>query len=159
MSKLPRRQEPHVAKTGVVIQVVALVAVGACVQLKLRPILKIKLLTYADAVLSEFKGFVLHGACVLVSALVLLVAKVSQPTYRLEIKDVRGTSTTIWKGRASNRRLTDFMMTYWESLKPGGANHHLTVQLGYAPWPWLGQIIRQKDGVVKAEWVGDRSKL
>lgn len=83
-----------------------------------------------------------------------MVATKVTPTYRLDIIDKRGTRSTIWQGPATKRKLHEAMVKYCESFKPGGTNEHVTKQLGYQPWPQRAQIVEQKTGRVKAEWIG-----
>ena len=72
------------------------------------------------------------------------------PKYRLIIDG----QTLLWRGRATYKRLEDYVMTYAESRKPGGCNAHISEGLGYIPYPKHAQIEYNNPGypVIVVEW-------
>lgn len=75
------------------------------------------------------------------------------PTYRIEM-DVPGFrySPIAWKGRATQKRLDDWVATHIESLKTGGANEHLSEDAGYMPIPQTVRLIHQDSNQEICRW-------
>lgn len=81
------------------------------------------------------------------------------PPYRLEMS---GTTSMCWmvgdryqvkgNGKPTYDNLVKFIREYARSLEAGGTNEHISKALGYVPYPNWAKIVRQKDGVVMAEW-------
>lgn len=74
------------------------------------------------------------------------------PKYRLEIYDNSGRHSQSWNGRASEKRLNDYILTYGKSLESGGVNFHLSKSLGFIPYPNKAEIIEQRSGQVVTRW-------
>jgi len=64
---------------------------------------------------------------------------------------IDGTSL-IWRGKATQKRLEEYVMQYGKSLELGGANEHISKSLGYIPYPNKAILIRQSTNEVVATW-------
>lgn len=81
------------------------------------------------------------------------------PTYRIEFAPARHPfngrvyhqTVGCWQGRASQKRLDEFMESFINSMKPGGVNEHQAVD-GWLPVPAAASIVRQSTGEVVATW-------
>lgn len=74
------------------------------------------------------------------------------PTYRTEWDD---RSNGVWRkeyGKPTLANLEKHVHEYAESLKAGGINNHISLALGYIPFPRVARIVRQRDGKIMAEW-------
>ena len=62
-------------------------------------------------------------------------------------------SSFAWKGRVTDARLAEWVQAYCDSLKPDGANYHISRSLGYMPMPHAARIVTN-DALkeVKASW-------
>ena len=75
------------------------------------------------------------------------------PKYRIETRGNINISNGAWSGRATSARLEDHVRHLNKSFQGDGANAHLGSDLGYIPYLWSAQIVRQSDGKVVAAWV------
>jgi hypothetical protein len=81
------------------------------------------------------------------------MGKTITPKYRLEMK-CQGLHCTpsAWKGRVSEQALEKYIFDYADSLKLKGVNQHISLDLGFIPFPAYAQIVRQKDNQIVATW-------
>ena len=71
------------------------------------------------------------------------------PTHRLEMS---GTTGMAWEGRATQKRLEEWIRSYAKSLEIGGVNQHVSEHFGYIPYPVWARIVRQSTNGIMAEW-------
>ena len=83
------------------------------------------------------------------------------PTYRLEFSESGGSlekgiymrsHRQAWRGRATPKRLQEWVFAYARSLQVGGVNAHISTMLGYVPFPASARIVRQRTGEIVATW-------
>lgn len=80
------------------------------------------------------------------------MGKTKTPKYRLECKDNKGPYTLSWQGKATEKRLQDWIKSYHQSLEIGGANEHISKGLGFVPYLNSAKIVNQQTGQVVAEY-------
>jgi len=80
------------------------------------------------------------------------------PKYRIEIDEqspnigLERTHQMAWEGRATSKRLEEYVMMYAKSLEHGGVNYHISKDLGYIPYPVRARIVEQKTRKIVAQW-------
>lgn len=84
------------------------------------------------------------------------------PKYRLEIKDNVGWHWLNWlprgqygikgHGAPSEVNLEKYVRSYAKSLEIGGVNEHVSLALGYVPYPTAARIVNQETNEVVASW-------
>lgn len=57
-----------------------------------------------------------------------------------------------WRGKASEKNLSEYITQYINSLKIGGVNEQISKMLGYIPVPNEAWIINQKTGETVVTW-------
>lgn len=80
------------------------------------------------------------------------MGKSTTVTYRIEMD---GCTPMQWKrehGRPTDENLAVYVRHYAKSLELGGVNQHVSLALGYVPYPNWAKVIRQSSGKVVAEW-------
>jgi len=81
------------------------------------------------------------------------------PKYRIETRGNINISAGSWSGRATSARLEDHVRALNKSFQVGGANAHLGSDLGFIPYLWSAQIVRQSDAKVVAAWVASKFEV
>ena len=84
------------------------------------------------------------------------MGRTTTPTYRLEISIPKARMTPMaWKskeyGKPNAANLEKYIMAFAKSLKPGGANSHITKAYGFQP-PVAARVVHQSTGNVIATW-------
>ena len=81
------------------------------------------------------------------------MGRVYTPKYRL---DVEGVSAAVWSvrdyGKPTRENLLNWIEKYSRSLEIGGVNQHLSLALGYVPYPAYVAIRDNKTGETITEW-------
>lgn len=81
------------------------------------------------------------------------MGKSTAPKYKLVVFDRGGSYTASWSGKATNKRLDEYIDKYIQSLQSGGCNFHISKSLGFIPVPYKAQItFNYHGGAVVAEW-------
>jgi hypothetical protein len=57
-----------------------------------------------------------------------------------------------WRGPVTAKRLAQWVESYHNSLKTGGANAHLSEHYGYIPLLKEARIVNQETGNIVATW-------
>ena len=65
------------------------------------------------------------------------------PKYRLVLDN----QIMIWRGKATQKELKNFVFAYAKSLEIGGCNDHVSKMLGYIPYPSEARIEYNDDFV------------
>ncbi len=81
------------------------------------------------------------------------------PKYRIETRGNINISAGAWSGRATSARLEDHVRALNKSFQVGGANAHLGSDLGFIPYLWSAEIVRQSDDKVVAAWVAAKFEV
>jgi hypothetical protein len=84
------------------------------------------------------------------------MGKTTTPRNRVEFKDNPFNPNKVqiqeWKGKASNKKLEEWVRSYAKSLESGGVNSGVSEMLGYIPYPLEAKIVDQFTGEEKAHW-------
>lgn len=71
------------------------------------------------------------------------------------ILKIDSTTPMAWRkeyGKPTLENLEKWITEYSRSLEIGGVNQHVSLSLGYVPYPRTAKIIRQRTGEVLASW-------
>lgn len=75
------------------------------------------------------------------------------PKYRVEAKEQNGKAwAASWRGRATEKRLAEYVAGTNESMKPGGVNEHVSRAVGFIPVIREARIIEQRTGEIVAHY-------
>ena len=82
------------------------------------------------------------------------MGKTVTPKYRVRVFDQQGQFVTCWQGRATDKRLKEYIETYTASLKIGGCNEGVSRMYGFIPVPHKAQIETnvRGEGHIVATW-------
>lgn len=75
------------------------------------------------------------------------MGKTTTPKYAMTMQCARiRASESCWRGRATEKRLREYLVAYNESLKPGGANARIAEVFGYDQAQAVSGAIIRNDG-------------
>lgn len=77
------------------------------------------------------------------------MSKSITPTYRIVIDE---TLPMVWRGPVSQDKLDAYIKAYAKSLELNGVNEHISLRLGFIPYPTKAEVIHQKTGAIVASW-------